>query len=374
MFYTEKAAAESINLDDRRECEEMMDRIYREAPDKWPHGLHMSGFDGGVYMIREASTGKPVGFTGWQEKRAANGKKVGYYSIGILPEYRRNGYAKAAVSQLLVKKAHRVDKVEAFIARDNKPSIGLAEALGVDVVHEAHVKRANKWKSIGTSLGSGLGIGTFMDVLHNAKSSPEEGTNMFEAYADSWKNPTLARVSNLLANIGMGAGGTYALAKGKNDLGIHSLLGIPAKDLAITGTIHLPKYLDTWKSEVSAMRGATSSRNRMALLLSLLGGGALAGGGLLANKYMNQRQEAERERSGGRVRLSLPTKDPNDIETQVDLPMREIMLPEYIRQELSRDTRSRLREEGKERKRQRIGRPKAASEVESLRRIKQLLK
>ena len=120
-----------------------MEKVRREDPSYWPYGLDMKNHiaaGGNVYMIRSASTREPVGFTGWQEfqEKAASGApiKVGYYSIGILPEFRNNGFAKAAVAQLLKVKAASVDQVKAFIVPHNAPSHRLAESLGVPVVHD----------------------------------------------------------------------------------------------------------------------------------------------------------------------------------------------------------------------------------------------
>lgn len=147
MFTVEEVSfnksASVINAESRREVEDIMDRIYREDRSNWPYGVSIRGHvetGGNVYMIRSASTREPVGFTGWQEfqEKTASGKpiKVGYYSIGILPEFRNNGFAKAAVSQLLKVKAASVDQVKAFIVPHNAPSHRLAESLGVPVVHD----------------------------------------------------------------------------------------------------------------------------------------------------------------------------------------------------------------------------------------------
>jgi len=465
-----------------------MDRIYKEDPGKWPHGLQMSGFDGGVYMIREASTGSPVGFTGWQEKRGSYGERVGYYSIGILPDYRRNGYAKAAVNQLLHDKSANVDRVEAFIAKGNKPSIALADALGVDVVTEPHTKRASRAGSIAQLLGMGganavlwdpevekhglkglgenwdmerirrailnagigaigghnlmrgtqklapanpknfgmgvkqttLGLTTLLSslllnkdsgdapaaVIQKAGSVKEAGgkaefakmLGYGSANAAFW-DPALEehgfaglkgehwdanRVKQTLLNMGVGMiGGPMAVRGGKRlftpgatrkDIasgtklmsgGLGVLMMTPLKDIlmnSIDSSKKLPKALDKYTNQGILSPEGMSDKARIAL--ALLGAGGLAGAGILAhkrNKATEELAEATRESAnpGGRVRLSLPTKDPNDIETNIDLPIEEIMLPQYIKQELSRDTRSRLRQEGKERKRKRQGRPKA---------------
>jgi hypothetical protein len=115
------------------ELNSIMGSIYNENPEYWPHGLSKEHFDGGVYLIRKEASAEAVGFVGWQE-RLDGMDKIGYYSIGILPQYRRNGFAKQAVSQLLAQKSARVDKVRALIVDTNTPSRGLAGSLGVDQI------------------------------------------------------------------------------------------------------------------------------------------------------------------------------------------------------------------------------------------------
>lgn len=138
QFYSDMVKSGSVvDTPARRECEEIMEKIRAEDPSYWPHGCNIEGHirtNGNVYMIREASTKKAIGFTGWQEFREGH-RKVGYYSIGILPEYRGNGFAKAAVSKLLSVKAAGVDQVKAYIEPHNTRSIGLAKALSIPIVH-----------------------------------------------------------------------------------------------------------------------------------------------------------------------------------------------------------------------------------------------
>lgn len=131
-----KSAGSSVeSLGARLECSQIMDRIYHENPSYWPNGLNIAGHDGGVYLIRKAASREPIGFCGWQT-RDDQGKKVGYYSIGILNEYRRNGYAKAAIAQLIQKRASEVDEVRAFVVPHNNPSSQLASLLGVCIERE----------------------------------------------------------------------------------------------------------------------------------------------------------------------------------------------------------------------------------------------
>ena len=122
MYTFEKLAS---NLSDTKD---ILDIIYNENPDHWPNGLSSDHFDGGLYVVKKQASSEPVGFVGWQERRE-DFNKVGYYSVGVLEKYRRNGFAKQAITQLLQKKASGVDIVKALIAKDNTPSISLAEKL-----------------------------------------------------------------------------------------------------------------------------------------------------------------------------------------------------------------------------------------------------
>lgn len=130
----------TLDPESRKECESIMERIYGEEPGNWPYGLDIKGHDGGVWLVREPEHRKAAGFVGWQERMEPSGngwKKVGYYSIGILPEYRGHGYAKAAIRQLVNIKSASVDAVRAFIVPQNNVSISLAKSLGIPVVHDA---------------------------------------------------------------------------------------------------------------------------------------------------------------------------------------------------------------------------------------------
>lgn len=123
----------SVNSYNRTALKNVMDKIYNENPEYWPHGLDINTHDGGVYLVMEKQSNYPVGFVGWQERRKDVDKKVGYYTIGILPEYRGQGFAKEAVSKLIAEKSSGVDEVRAYIVDTNTPSRKLAESLNVSV-------------------------------------------------------------------------------------------------------------------------------------------------------------------------------------------------------------------------------------------------
>lgn len=86
--------------------------------------------NGAVWLIREASTGNPVGIAGiWRIDRANDLGELGYT---LLPEFWGRGYARRALSAVLdhgfgVLGLHRI---EANINPDNARSRGLLERLG----------------------------------------------------------------------------------------------------------------------------------------------------------------------------------------------------------------------------------------------------
>jgi RimJ/RimL family protein N-acetyltransferase len=120
------------SLESRQQVTDIMERIRAENPEYWPYGLSIGHHDGGVYMVRKSATSEPVGFVGWQERRRGP-EKVGYYSIGILPEYRGQGLAREAVAKIIREKAAGVDRVQAMIVRNNAASKALARSLCVPV-------------------------------------------------------------------------------------------------------------------------------------------------------------------------------------------------------------------------------------------------
>lgn len=132
ITYHPYAKSAATDLTSRQQTTDIMERIRQENPSYWPYGLSIGHHDGGVYMIREASTREPLGFVGWQE-RSRGMRKIGYYSIGLLPEHRGSGYAREAVSKVIREKQAGVDEVRAMMVRTNEASRRLAESLGVEV-------------------------------------------------------------------------------------------------------------------------------------------------------------------------------------------------------------------------------------------------
>lgn len=132
------------------EADAILRRIYTENPDYWPNGLSVGHFDGGLWLVREKSSSTPIGFVGWQERpeQTRRGRiKVGYYSIGVLPAYRGNGYAREAVGKLLGMKSASVDEVRALVKQHNQPSLRLAASLRIPVVKLACVGADGKLRA-----------------------------------------------------------------------------------------------------------------------------------------------------------------------------------------------------------------------------------
>lgn len=372
----------SINLEARRECENIMKKIYDEDPSYWPHGLDIAAHDGGVYMIREASTKKPIGFTGWQERMQGN-TKVGFYSIGILPEYRNNGYAKQAVAKLISIKAANVDRVQALVMKHNKPSLALAESLHVPVIkagsEKQNVKRANKvlqlLGKVGLSpenmktIGKGLGVATGMDALTYGRDKS------FEEYINS--PLTVSRATNALFNTILGG----AALDPKLDLvkRLTALGAIPAKDVAISAIPAVPSITESLKNISENSLGNFIS-NLSPTGKAVGAAGALGAGylGLKAINAIKNMADAQRESARGKVRVALPTKDPNDQETIIELPIQDLEVSRSQFEKLQRDLRRRIRKETKERTTQRtlggLMEPKeATAKKASLARVNHLL-
>jgi hypothetical protein len=107
-----------------------MQEIYREDPSYWPHGLRVVGHDD-LYLIREKAASNPVGFVGFQKIPESNGDLIGYYTIGILPQFRKQGFAKEAIETMLKEKHAEVKEVRAMVMSHNTPSRELADALNI---------------------------------------------------------------------------------------------------------------------------------------------------------------------------------------------------------------------------------------------------
>lgn len=340
----------------------IMSQIYRENPKFWPNGLSLGHMDGGAWLVRK--DGRAAGFVGWQERREGL-KKIGYYSIGVLPEFRGSGVAKAALRGLLDKQAASVDSVRALINMDNLPSQKLAAGLGIPVklVKNAGVLpalgRFAKWMAPPTaSLGAGLGWGALVD----SERQHAEGKNFsFGEYGRSLYNRPMNSAMALL-NWGLfHRGGKDFFGKGNapatKAFGLAQLIGVPTKDLAVQGipTVqNINAAAARYAREGSGVvnNSATAGGNLWDSIPGAVkwGVGGAGGLGLAAFLYNQQRQAAAAEAQSqkgqsGTLRVTLPTKKPGDAETELEMPLSKIQLSDTLRGKLHRDLKRKLRTE-----------------------------
>lgn len=205
-----------------RELDVCLEHIRAENPDHWPFGLKVAMFRR-VHPVEKA--GDLAGFVGWQTVKQS-GKSVGYYSVGILPEFRRQGLAKQACRRLIDTYGSGVDEVHAMIADGNEPSVKLAKHLGVTVDSPDAVKQAGFWSEVGTLLRRdgmrhlvGAGVGTGIGALENRTT--------LEGLSDENKH------INLLLNALGGAG--FAHAKANPVMQASIIGGLPVKEMALKG-------------------------------------------------------------------------------------------------------------------------------------------
>ena len=335
----------------RKECESIMNTIYNENPSYWPHGLTIDAHDGGVYMIREASTKKPVGFTGWQERMDGN-IKVGFYSIGILPEYRNNGYAKQAVSKLIALKSANVDKVKALVMKHNTPSLHLAESLNIPAVKVGSYNKSSSAKDLlKMLLMGGVPAAAGMDALTYGRDKS------FEDYKNT--PMSISRGVQILANTLFGSLSARPNAHIAERMAV--LAGIPAKDVALSAIPAIPSLSESIKDissnkSVSLVDFVKELSPSTKALGAGLGTAGILGGGYMAYKGINALKDlatAQQQSNRGRVRVALPTKDPEDQETTIEMPIEDLAVARSQFEKLQRDLRRRIRKETKTRTTQR---------------------
>lgn len=393
MLYRRRTAMFKISATDLQTCQDIMRRVHDERPGYWPYGLSAAHFDGGLWMIRKQASGEPAGFVGWQERREG-GRRVGYYSVGLLPGYRGNGMAKTAVNRLLAEKAAGVDVIKAFVCDGNKPSIGLAKSLSK--VHNIDMELF-KQAGIGSFLGkilkhtafpvsAGYGNAVFWDqALH-----PEVKLTDSLQFKGMDKQRSMMAILNGLIGATGGAAmqqGGRMIAQGAKPIdpaavkelgaegakrlgedatrhlvggtaaaagGFGSMLMTPAKDV-------LMQTLPVMRQTGGLIKDIQSRANRPPspltnldpkVLLALGGAGLLGLGGLTYAGLRSSKamKDMAAKSSKGTVRVTLPTKNPGDAETQVEVPIEDMQLSETIYNALGRDTRRRLRGENAERK------------------------
>lgn len=344
------------------EAGEILSRIYQEKPAFWSNGLTKQHFDGGLWLIRKSASREAVGFVGWQERtepdRQGYLQKVGYYSIGVIPEERGNGFAKKAVAQILREKSSGVDVVRALIHPDNGPSIRLAESLGVDILKEASMTKeakallsgvmpaiAKALRHTGASAAAG---GVAVPVVNDMYLHP--GKALFDK--SQWDDKRIADfTTNALLGLAGGASVRHGMKTHQQGLvtgGVSSMLAAPYIKPLLART---PGLIDAKSDQLRRPAPTPAGNGKGELLKGLLAGGglsALIAAGILGKGFLRQgeeRNQIQRSQTGPRAKLTLPTRQKGDVETAIDLPVGDIRLSNNILAGLGRDTRRRLREE-----------------------------
>ena len=343
MFEFAKAASVA-------EADHILSAIYQESPKFWAAGLTRQHFDGGLWLIRKQASGEAIGFTGWQvrdELGAKGMRKVGYYAIGLLPEYRGNGFAKEAVSRMLAQKSAEVDIVRALIHPDNAPSLALADRLGVEVEKRARALLKAVGRGLGheTSkmVGTGLGTAVFHDQLMH---QDQPLTNSLKPW--EWNKERLM-VGGV--NFGMGALGRHYMANGDKALGIATLSAGPiAKDVLMRthGAIDSLRRIADKPQQSQPSSGPQGLSGKEKVLAALLAAAGIGTVGFAASRIAGATNRLATA-NGPKARVTLPTKDPGDGETTLEVAMPDMRLSQNIYRGLSRDLRGRLRQENKER-------------------------
>ena len=185
----------------------------------------------------------------------------------------------------------------------------------------------------------GLGVAYGMDTFIGNKG-------------EGW---TKTRAANFLVNTALG--GRINPNNAAEVMG-----GIIVKDMALNllpTAAKAPGWLErTVKAQedrAQALKDVTKATKHQTRTNQLIGATA-TGGGLLAAAWLADAIRkhkstivAKPEEEEGRVHLTLPTRDPNDAETTIDLPISQIRLPKTISSGLRRDVKRRLRAETLER-------------------------
>lgn len=222
-YYVIKVGSAGLN-----EVKSIMKDVYDENPSHWPNGLAVDHMDGGVWLIRSASTNEPVGFVGWQDRREGF-SKVGYYSIGVKKEHRRQGFAREAVKRIINIKSSSVDRVKAYVAESNKASLALAEQLPVEIQLE------KKATTLARNLANRLSPGHGDDLLRTTGGVlAGGGLGGLESWAFDY-DPTATKVNTFLSAV---MGGAWPHMKGPGR--VMGIKGPYGKKLEL-GVANVPK-------------------------------------------------------------------------------------------------------------------------------------
>lgn len=355
MFHAQfikKASTEEHDLSDYRKLEEIMGTVYSEAPWKWPHGLSIKGHDES-FLIKRSSDDTPVGFVGWQLRKEGH-LKVGYYSVGVLPEFRGQRSATQAVGELITKKSHEVDKVKALIVEGNSESVGLAKNLDVEVSMTKLASPVTKKLTAGKAILSLLGAagGTALLDTSILKERGTVGRIMGNPDADKWALPgtigdfTALTLGGILAAKGRGMAGTGVASLAP----LTTMYSAGVRNLGDANVV-ASRHADALERDNDLTNSLKNLGSKAAIGAGILGGGALAVSGLhaLAKRRMAKAQEesariAADSKSKGSLTVTLPPKGMGGVGTQVNVPFEQIEMTDALGGRVKRDFRRRLYE------------------------------
>ena len=118
-----------------KDVNDVLHAVYDEHPEFFdPVKLDQSIYNGEkdkLFMIKDKSTGKPAGFVGLQYRSENyNDDKEGcYVSIGVLPEFRGKGYAKANVIKAIKSFTSPTDDLLWTVNKGNDASVALYNSI-----------------------------------------------------------------------------------------------------------------------------------------------------------------------------------------------------------------------------------------------------
>lgn len=361
----------------------LLESIRQENPDHWPHGLSQEHFlPGDLWAITKKASDDPVGFVGWQEIQQ-NGERVGCYSIGVAPDYRRLGLAKKAVAHVLDQRADGVDKVVAFIEKTNAPSLKLAQSLGVQHKQASHEKEAliGAARPVLRAALARMGVGATAGALTGDAITREmqgiEGggavdlkgmfgerklNTMINALAGgsaaafgprAWAKTLRTSATPARLGVGGALGSTALGAGGGAGWGLLKNIGMGHGEASyalgkIPGAIQdaSSQATEAAQSAMAQYADSLAQGNKTTALATLAAALGLGGLGYAGFKTLaNRKDKADR----GRIRVALPTKYPGDTETLVDLPIDSPVLSNAMSSDVERDIKRRLRHEAKSR-------------------------
>ena len=327
---------------------QLLSSIYEEDPSYWPYGLDAGQFDGGLYLISKSASHETVGFVGWQERREDK-RDVGYYAIGVLPEYRRQGFAKEAVQAIIREKSAGVDEVRAMVCAHNEPSKRLARSLPVTLI-----EKVASIGSMAKAVGGGALTAGLIDLAVN-KDKGALGALANVEGADPWTAPDFALNTAAGAIAAPLLRKNLPLAAFLTSIAAAKTIASPAVRNQRTANDIAAKQVEVTREGQQRQDNSPLTNIPKSLLLGALGLGV---GGLGVAAYAAKRkadvasEQAEASRAG-RVKVTLPTKKPGDAETTLDIPMDDVRLSQALRDRLGRDTRRRLYAETRERTKKR---------------------